>query len=47
MKFPTLILGVPLFLAMLTDMDQFSIVLLIIVDKGSSMEGNRVSSRSS
>ena len=47
MKFPTLILSVPLFLVMLTDKDWFPFILLTIMGQGSSTEGSRVSSRSS
>ena len=46
-KFPTLILSVPLFLAMLTDRDWFPAILLTIMGRGSSTEGSGVSSRCS
>ena len=47
MKFPMLILSVPLFFVMLIDRDQFPIVLLTILGRGSRIEGSGVSSRSS
>ena len=47
MKFPTLILSMSLFLAMLTDSDQFHVILLTVIGRGSSIEGSRASSRSS
>ena len=42
MKFPTLILSVPLFLAMLTDRDWFLVILLTVMGQGSSTRGSEV-----
>ena len=47
MKVSTMVLGVPLFLAMLTNKDRFSVVLPIIMDRCSSIEGSGVNSKSS